>query len=326
MVKKILTGLCVLLCSPFFASGQQTLASKDMIAVTPLLASQLELSVEAKRVLQQKLSQMVTQNGFGSNSGMFVLTANAVTTDKRVTASVPAKYIVEMEVSIYVVNALEQLIVDEMSFTVKGIESSENRAVVRAFTQINTRSSSVRRFMNGCREKITDYYNTRIPTLIGKAQSFARMQEYESALAILTSIPDHVDQYPVISDQMVEIYTLMLDRDGAESVQKANGFIALRDYQGAMNELVAISPASNYFSEASRIIEQIKRTIDDKEKAELERQMRIYEDQKEAARIAHADAVELERMRIEAAQSSAESGIGEVVLDWLGSWFLKAIF
>lgn len=303
-------------------SGQATIEAKQMIGITPMLPYGLNIPEDAKKSLLTKLNQMTTQNGFGSTSGSFVLTANVVTLDKQATATAPVQFVVDLEVSVYVVDVTEQLVVAETSFVVKGIDRLENKAVIQAINQIKPRGTEARAFMNNTREKLIEYYNTRIPTLITKAQSLAEMNNYRGALAVLADIPEAVDQYPVVAEQMTAIYLKMIDREAQMIIQEAEAKMAIRDYEAVVDALVWVDPSSSHFGKATEMIRQVKSTIDAREQEELEEKLKKYEEDREAAQRAYDDAVMLEKMRIEAAQkvgvetAKTESSVSSKLNDW----------
>ena len=325
-MRKLLYGIAILLLCSFHSQGQEVLSAKEMVAVTPVIPDGLDLPDYAKKALEHKLIQITTQNGFGSISGEIALTANVITTDKQVTGTIPAQYVVSLEVSLIVVNVLEGTIINEIAVPLKGIDKAENRAITMAFNNLNPRSPAIRNFMNQCRKKIIDYYTTRIPALTAKAKSLADRTEYDQALAVLASIPESVDEYPAIADQMVAIYMKKIDKDGTAFLQNAKAKLAQHDLEGALNELIRIDPSSNSFAKATEMIEAIKQEADEKEKAELEREMQQLEAEKEAQQKARENQVMLEKLRIEAAKKAGENYTRTSSSDMekqVSKWFLE---
>lgn len=325
-MRKLLYGIAILLLCSFHSQGQEVLSAKEMVAVTPVIPDGLDLPDYAKKALEHKLIQITTQNGFGSISGEIALTANVITTDKQVTGTVPAQYVVSLEVSLIVVNVLEGTIINEIAVPLKGIDKAENRAITMAFNNLNPRSPAIRNFMNQCRKKIIDYYTTRIPALTAKARSLADRTEYDQALAVLASIPESVDEYPAIADQMVAIYMKKIDKDGTAFLQNAKAKLAQHDLEGALNELIRIDPSSNSFAKATEMIDAIKQEADEKEKAELEREMQQLEAEKEAQQKARENQVMLEKLRIEAAKKAGENYTRTSSSDMekqVSKWFLE---
>lgn len=319
---------CILIfCSCFGAIGQKVLSSKEMVAITPAVSSNLDLPEYAKKALYQKLIQIVTQNGFGSSAGDLLLTANVLITDKQVTGTVPAQYIISMEVSLYLLNLQEQVVLDETSVTLKGIDKAENRAMAQAMNNLNPRSPAIRNFMNECRTKVIDYYTTRIPALLAKSKSLADRANYEEALAVLSAIPESVDEYPAIAEQMVNIYLKKADKDAAALIQEAKAQLAVRDYVSALNALISVDPSSSRFAEAGKMINTVKQTMDAEAKAAAEAQLAQYEAAMEAQQRAHDDAVMLEKLRIEAAKKAGSaykesSSATQAANALLANWFL----
>lgn len=319
---------CILIfCSCFGAIGQKVLSSKEMVAITPAVSSNLDLPEYAKKALYQKLIQIVTQNGFGSSAGDLLLTANVLITDKQVTGTVPAQYIISMEVSLYLLNLQEQVVLDETSVTLKGIDKAENRAMAQAMNNLNPRSPAIRNFMNECRTKVIDYYTTRIPALLAKSKSLADRANYEEALAVLSAIPESVDEYPAIAEQMVNIYLKKVDKDAAALIQEAKAQLAVRDYVSALNALISVDPSSSRFAEAGKMINTVKQTMDAEAKAAAEAQLAQYEAAMEAQQRAHDDAVMLEKLRIEAAKKAGSaykesSSATQAANALLANWFL----
>lgn len=313
-----------LLGEVFHVSAQQLLSSKEMIGITPAIPAEMEVPEHAKKILVQKLRQVATQNGFGSFSGDFVLTTNVLVTDKQVTATAPAQFVLELEISLYVLNIQENVIVDEISVVYKGIDKVENRAFVQAINNLNPRSPAIRNFMKECRGKIVDYYTTRVPVLLAKAKSLTERSQYGEALAVLSVIPESVDEYPAIADQMVAIYVKELDKQAATVLQEVKVKMVKKEYRDALELLLKIDPASSRFAEATKMIDSIKQTIDAKERAELEARLKEMEERKEAQQRAHDDEVMLEKLRIDAArqmgtayaQESGQSSVDKKLSDW----------
>ncbi len=327
MIRKIRKLLVCMFscCAPLWLAGQTQ--QEQRIAITPIVCDALDIPADARAALNQKLLQITVQNGFGATGGPFVLTADVRTSDKRVTATAPAQYVVELEVSIYVVNLQEQLLVAETSFAVGSVESSENKAVVRAINRINSRSPIVRKFMAGAREKIIDYYAARIPAIMAKAQSLTDRGDYEGALAVLAAVPECLDDYPTVAERMSDVYVRMVDKYAAVSIQEAKSKIALRDYKGALDALLYVDPSSTRFNEASQMVDAIKNTIDAKERAEMQARMEQMEAQRELALKMHDDEMMLRRMQIEASQKSASANaskesVAEQTQESLKNWLL----
>ena len=313
MIRKIFTTL---LFSVFALTAMAQIDNGQRIAITPVVSDELPIPDQAKTALSKKLLQMTTQNGFGATSGTFVLTAKVDTVDKIVSSTVPVQIVVELEVSVYVVNLTENFIAAETSFFVKGMDTNDARAQIKAINSLNAKSADVRKFMTSAREKIIDYYSGRITAIMAKAQSCADRGEYDDAIEILAGVPESLAEYPMVAEKMSEIFAQMVDKEAAAAIQEASSKIAVREYPAALEALASIDPTSSHYNEALTMMQKIKDEIDAREKAEKaeqeareEREMKVklaqIEANKEMAMQYHKDNVMLEKARIDASRSRA---------------------
>lgn len=320
MFKKIAI-LAAAACGALAASAQQPAQpAQSMVAITPMVSYALDLPDDARQSLAVKLGQMVTQNGFGSASGQFVLTANVVTIDKQATATAPVQYMVKLEVSTYVVDLAGGTVMGETSFNVTGVDRLENKAVIQAINQIKPKSPAAQAFMNGARDKIVEYYTVQTPALMTKARSLASRNEYEAALELLSGIPDCVPQYEEAAKLMSDIYLKMVDRTASAALVQAKGKVAVKDYEGALAALEDVDPSSSHAKEALAVVNQIRSSVNAKDQAALNAQLNRYEE----ARRDKDDAVMLEKMRIDAVKSigvAAAKNQSSSMGQRLGKWF-----
>lgn len=315
MIRKLLTAL---LFSALTLNAMAQVDNGQRIAITPIVSDDLEIPAEAKKALSQKLLQMTTQNGFGATAGAFVLTANVNTVDKIASTTIPVQIIVDLEVSVYVVNLTENIIAAETSFSVKGMDQNDTKAQIKAINSINAKSPAVRKFMASAREKIVDYYSGRVTTIVAKAQSLADRGEYEEAIEVLAGVPECLEEYPIVAEKMSAMYTQMVDKSADSAIQEAKAKIALKDYPAALDALMTIDPTSRRFSEAGAMVENIKQTIEqqeraaqeakaEKERKELEARMAEMEAKRAMAMKFHDDEVMLQKAQIEASKGYVRS-------------------
>lgn len=279
-IKRLISLItCVLMAISLF--GQTSAQSK--IAIAPFVSEELDVHESIKSTLEKKLMQMATQNGFGASSSAFVITPSLDIIDKCATATVPSQFVVEMEVSFFVVNIVEDIIVSEISYEVKGVDTSEQKAIKAAINQVNVKSPRVRKFMEASRAKIVEYYADRVSVILEKAEAQANIGEYENALATLNAVPESVEGYSMVLDKMTEIYLKKVDKDAKMVLQEAKAKMALKEYNVAMDKLLKIPPTSSYFEEASNMFDNIKSDIDEDEKRRYEVKIQRMEVMKEAS-------------------------------------------
>ena len=293
--------LFILMLVGMQAWGQQG----NLIAITPFVEPIDGVPETAMRTLSNKLKQIATQNGFGAQGGEFVLTCNVIPIDKQAIPTMPVQYSLELEVSLYVVNMLEDIIIDEYAVNVSGLESNEGKAYAQAFMQINPRNPQIKAFMGGCREKIKQYYTDKLPAIMAKAQSLATSDDYEGALAVLGAIPDCIPQYADVAKMSSDIYVQMLDRDARTAISQAKGALAQRNYGEAIDYISTVHPGSTLAKEAYALIDKVQSTIRAEENFQYQEKLRLAAEKKEAAERVWSDNVELEKLRTQAAAKTA---------------------
>ncbi len=320
-MKKILFSLAFLSVAAGIRA-QQLKSAQEMVAITPVVCDAVSLPADAKAALNMKMTQMVTQNGMGARSGQFALTPNVVTLDKQATATAPAQYVVEFEVSFYLLDTEEQIILDETSFVVKGVDRLEHKAAIQAIHSINPRSPEVRRFMNGCREKVIEYYDNRIPKLITKAQAMAERRDFESALWVLASIPDVVDQYAMVEDQMTDIYLRQLNYNAQLAIREAKAKMSSGNYDSALAYLCTVDPFTDHNEEAVALVRQLGEMAGEREKEKLAEETARFEQERAARQRAGDAALLLRQAALQAGLAAAnETDVRQSTAEWFSLRF-----
>lgn len=292
------------------------------IAITPMVPDELNLQKSVSNTLKQRLLQMTAANGMGSSSGEFLLTANIVPIEKEIIPTAPSMVKVNLEISVYAVAVTEQVIIGEMSFEVKAVEKNESLAMSSAIRKINPRTDEVKAFMSSVREKIAAYYKERTPAIIAKAKQLASREEYDLALETLSSVPESVDQYPEVCSMMTAVYQQMIDKDALRALQEANSKIAVKKYNEAMDCLLYVDPFSKHASEARKLINQVRQSVQTSDRMAYESKIKEKEEQMEMIQRAHDDEMLLKKMQIQASYKAAESNfdfgaLKDKVSDWL---------
>lgn len=298
-------------------------AQERNIGITPVLPSGLDVPERLHSTLQQKLLQIATNNGYGSQSNDFILTCNVSVLEKTAVPTVPPQINLHLEVSLYVVNAIEKVIVAEKSIEIAGIDKTENSAYTQALRQLNPRKPEIRSFMASAREKIIDYYAERTPVLIAKAQSLAKTGKTDEALLTLSSIPESVPEYPAVAELMSDIFLQNLNKKNESIVISAQAAYAQKDYAEALDILAAVDPLSNQFEKASKMMTQIQSAMDENERQVKAEELEFFQKQMEYAQKVHEDEVMLKKAQIESSYKYASeiatdaSLIGSSTSSWL---------
>ena len=284
------------------------------ITLTPMVSDVLDLPLIARNALQQKLTQMVLQNGMANQDGDFVLTASLSVLEKEVTPTAPPQYAVKIEVMTYVVNLLDDIVVAENTFTIKGVDSNENKALLRAINQINSRSDASKSFIATARENIINYYSDKAEALMLKANSLAKAGQFNEALATLEPIPECVPSYSEVSVLKDQIFSQWVDTEAVSYITEAKSNMALGNYEQAYNSLLCVNPLSSKFPEVQTLSNEIDKRIIAAEKAATAAKIR---EQETAVAIAQAEsAAKIKEKEAEIAQANANAEAAKAATAW----------
>lgn len=245
----------------------------------------------AKALMENKLTQVLTRNGIAGidYQGQFVLTAVTVPLDKDVIPGPPAKISEKMELSLYIVDALNRTIFSSTSMTVRGLGENENKCYMNALSRMPIQSEQLAKFVAEGKEKIVSYYDAKGPQMIQKAQTLARMKQFEEALNILMMIPEECKHYNDALAASLAIYQQYLDNECNKNLAAAHmAWAAEQNSMGAEKAgqfLGQILPDAACYGDAMALYKEIKGKVLDDWKFE----MKVYQ-----------DGVDIEKQRIQA--------------------------
>lgn len=165
----------------------------DRISLQVFIPDQVERIPDgARSLLINKLTQATTQSGLagGGPDQRFLLTANMDILSKDVVPGAPNRFAYLFEVSLFVVDFIDQNIVSSTSFEVRGAGSTENRAFTVAVRSLKPNHPKIEQFLDEGKQKIVSYYNARCDFIIARARSQAAQRQYEDALNTLVGVPE----------------------------------------------------------------------------------------------------------------------------------------
>jgi len=217
MKKLILSLSALLLC--LAAGAQSANYTPGKVAFCPVFDTAFSgWSQEITDLMQNKLTQIVMQNGVGSFSEQYVLTAKIALEDKQVTATAPAQYVVKLAVQLQAVDVNAQILIRELTLPLTGVDRSENRAYVAAIRQINPRNPMIKSFIQEASDAAVAAYNQHFGEYLEDARRLESAGRYEDALYTLAMIPKDVERYP----EVLALSTEIVDRQTKARKAKAS--------------------------------------------------------------------------------------------------------
>ena len=261
------------------------------------ISEKLELTSEVKNTLLTKLDQISSANGMGGSqiNHRFIITANVTIGSKDVIAGPPQMLAQNLELTLFIGDAITNTIFSTISMSLKGVGTNENKAYIDAFKNINPKNKEVVAFLEDGKTKIINYYSTNCDFILIDAQVLTKQEKYDEAIYKLSLVPDVCKEcYFKCLDTLTTIYQKKIDADCKIKLNQAKSlWVAQQSPIGAEKAgdiLSSINPMASCQGEIQSFIKTIDTKLKADEKARWEFKMKQYEDkinaQKEQVRIA----------------------------------------
>lgn len=277
--------------------AQVKLEDFGRITLNPYLSENSGLPAESQKLLLNKLNQIVVNNGISGSqvNPRFVITAEINIGTKDIIAGPPQMIAQNMDVTIFIGDAMKNSKFSSVTLSLKGVGTNENKAFIEAIKTINPKNKEVVTCIEEGKRKIIDYYTTQCDFIIKDAQVLVKQQQYDEAIYQLSLVPDVCQEcYFKCLDTLASIYQKKIDADCKTKLNDAKMiWSASQNPAGAEKAadiLSDINPMSSCQSNVSGFIKSIDAKLKADEKARWEFKMKQYADkiaaQKEQVRIA----------------------------------------
>ncbi len=187
-MKKILYTVILLstICSTAFA--QDAMLEKDRLAVA--VVKPIGITNEnASTILVNNITQALTLNGLSAIDSRFVVIPNIALVSVNVTSTAPPKYVVELDVALFLGDLYTSTIMGQTSFSVKGVGNNESQAYITAVRNIQARNSKMKTMIITGKEKIMSYFDAQGEQILGRISAHIERKDYESAIIEAYAIP-----------------------------------------------------------------------------------------------------------------------------------------
>lgn len=267
-MKRLIIGLIFLLLTFVSAQSQNSLGKSDDIqrlsiaAIVPQDAGNIPSG--ASTILENKLRQIVTQNGLGASEygSRFAIVPGINILTKDITPTAPPLLALTVEFVFFIVDAESQTIFSQTSVEFKGVGQSEEKALIQIIRNINPKMGQFKGFVEKGKEKIIEFYNSKCDLFLKTAESLASQRKYQEALYILSSVPDVCREcYGRSMDLSMEIYKQYEDYTCGQYLAAAKAAWANIDHDIAAQNLAYITPDSKCYAEAQTLADEIKKKL-----------------------------------------------------------------
>jgi hypothetical protein len=267
------------------------------IILNTYLPEELTLPGEAKDALINKLNQISSNNGMGGSqvNPRFIITANITVGTKDIIAGPPQMIALNLDITLFVGDALTNTIYSNMALSLKGVGTNENKAYIEAIKMINPKNKEVIAFLEDGKNKIIKYYAEQCDFIINEAQTLVKLQQYNKAIHDLSLVPEVCkDCYFKCLDTLQTIYQKKIDADGRVYLNEAKTLWTVEQNaagaEKAGDKINAINPSAACQPEVIKLMQQIEAKLKADEREKWLFKKKQYEDrialQKQQIRIA----------------------------------------
>lgn len=289
-MKKIISIL-ILIVATISSNAQVKLDDFGRIVLNTCLPDNIAIPTESKNLLITKLDQITSNNGMGGSQAnpRFIITANVNVGTKDIIAGPPQMIAQNIEVTLFIGDALTNTIFSNTSLNLKGVGTNENKSFIDALKKINSKNKEIAQFFEEGKNKIINYYNTQCDFIMKDAQTLVKKEKYDEAIYHLSLVPDICqDCYFKCLDTLASIYQQKIDVDCNLKLNEAKmawGATQNSDAATMVGEILStINPIAMCQDEVNVLINKIDAKLKADEKSRWEFKMKKYQDEVEAKR------------------------------------------
>lgn len=245
-------------------------------------------------LVQARLIRALTNDGVsaGENYGQFYISGRFDDLYKETLPGPPVQTVLNTSLILMVADIFDGKVFASETFELKGVGSSEQRAYINALNEINSRNNRLEQFIDDASKKVITYFDANYKNLLAKAESAAKMQDYEKALYLASLIPECSTGYAAAEKALQSYYQKFIDDLGLQLLRRARGEFSMSpNADGASKAyeyLYQISVNSSAYPAAETFARQIEK------QTKIEYDFEVHKK--------YEDALATERAKIDAAR------------------------
>ena len=263
MKRLIIVGICIF-CNLILISQNNKGKADDFgrIVLNSYVAPQVEgIPSSAKRMLNNKLSQIASKNGMGGSAfnPRFIITPNITVLTKDITPTAPPMTALTLEITFYIGDGLEGTLFANTSMEVKGVGRNETKAYISALKQIKPAHPDLKNLIEEGKTKIIEYYNSRCDFIQKEALAKADRKDFDEAIASLLAVPEVCKEcYMACQDLTIKVFKMKMENECAENIQKATVAKTNNKWNEAASYLTTILPDVSCYETAQTLLKNIE--------------------------------------------------------------------
>ena len=278
--------IACLMASMTFAQDQtQTMDDAARIALSAYMDPSSSIPNNAKKTLKDRMQKIITKNGMGSaKNTRFIMTANVRELNLEKSETAPVIYIYDLEVNLYIGDGIDGTLFSSCSLEVKAAGDSKEKAYMAALKKIKASDPQYQAFIEEGKKRIVDYYTAKCDFIITKAQTKAKNQDFDAAIAELIQVPNVCKEcYDKCMAAAQPIYQEKINQEGAKLLAEARGvWSAGQDVaaaEAAAAILAQVNPQSSAFAGAESLNAEMAKRVKELDKREWDFMLKQQQDE-----------------------------------------------
>ena len=276
---------CLMASMTFAQEKAPTMDDAARIALSAYMDPSSSIPNNAKKTLKDRMQKIITKNGMGSaKNTRFIMTANVRELNLEKSETAPVIYIYNLEVNFYIGDGIDGTLFSSCSLEVNAAGDSKEKAYMAALKKIKATDPQYQAFIDEGKKKIVDYYTAKCDFIITQAQTKAKNQDFDAAIAELMQVPDVCKEcYDKCMAAAQPIYQEKINQEGAKLLAEARGvWSAGQDVaaaEAAAAILAQVNPQSSSFAGAESLNAEMAKRVKELDKREWDFQLKQQKDQ-----------------------------------------------
>ncbi len=265
-MKRIVTLL--LLSLSIISAKAQVIDDFGRVVLNTYLPENIALPAEAKTLLATKLSQITSTNGVGGSqvNPRFIITANVNVGTKDIIAGPPQMVAQNLDLTLFIGDALNNTIFANVTISLKGVGTNENKAFIDAFKMLNPKNKEVLAMVSEGKTKIINYYTSQCDFILKDAEALTKQYKFNEAILMLMTVPAVSKDCHVKTKELTSIiFNKKIESDCTEKLKEAKLIWASTSNEiGAIKVadiLTKVIPSTNCRNEIAKLSEEIKKHL-----------------------------------------------------------------
>lgn len=240
-------------------------ASMAQIQITPFIDEQNcnAMPNGICEILNQKLSNVISQNGIQSQMGQsrFVLTCNVTEESKNVLSTSPTQIAYVLDLHLYIGDGETGAKYISQSFRAKGVGNTEEKAYRNAIKNLQARSQQMTEFVGKGKARILGYYENNKEQILSSIRSCVDGKNLEQAAYELCLIPQEVSYYNDIQILLGKVNEKIVDNNSSDLFLQAKSVWASEQNESTANQVVnlitQIDANASCYAEAHKFMQSV---------------------------------------------------------------------